>query len=162
MDDQSESAVLSARPWRVLVLSGPNLNLLGAREPEIYGTTTLEQIHGSLADLGRTLLTSVECRQSNHEGELVTWIQEARGGFDGLLVNPAAYGHTSVALRDALSAVGLPCVEVHLSLPENRESFRHVSLVTGACVGRVAGFGPTSYLLGLRGLIDYLRTRRAG
>ena len=97
--------------------------------------------------------------QSNHEGELVSWIQSARGAFDGIVMNPAAYGHTSVALRDALAAVALPTVEVHLTIPENRERFRHRSLIAGVCIGRVSGFGATSYLLGLRGLIDYLRAR---
>lgn len=159
VDDQTDSAVMSARPYRALVLSGPNLNLLGTREPNVYGSTALETIHEQLVDLGRSLATFVECRQSNHEGELVTWIQEARGKLDGIVLNPAAYGHTSVALRDAIAAVAIPTVEVHLTIPENRERFRHRSLVAGVCIGRVSGFGATSYLLGLRGLIDYLRSR---
>ncbi|MCC7534799.1 MAG: type II 3-dehydroquinate dehydratase [Deltaproteobacteria bacterium] len=150
---------MSARPYRALLLSGPNLNLLGTREPDVYGTTTLDEIHAQATELGRSLATFVECRQSNHEGELVGWIQDARGKFDGIVLNPAAYGHTSVALRDAIAAVAVPTVEVHLTIPENRDRFRHRSLVAGVCIGRVSGFGANSYLLGLRGLIDYLRAR---
>jgi 3-dehydroquinate dehydratase-2 len=135
-----------------LVLHGPNLNLLGEREPEIYGRVTLAEIDGELADRARRADATVETFQSNHEGELVTRIQAARGRFDAIVINPAALTHTSVALRDALSGVGLPAVEVHLSNLSRRavsEPFRAVSLTAGACVGTVAGFGAESYYLGL-------------
>ena len=142
---------------RILVLSGPNLNLLGKREPEVYGTATLSSIEARLAELGSELGVSLECRQSNHEGVLVDWIQEARTQFEGIVLNAAAYTHTSVALRDAISASETPCVEVHLSNVHARESFRHSSLIAPVCLGLVSGFGGESYALGLRGLIDYLR-----
>lgn len=143
---------------RVLCLSGPNLQLLGTREPEVYGTTTLADIHAMLDVNAREWMARVDCRQTNHEGELLDWIGEARGKFEGLLVNPGAYTHTSVALLDAIRAVGLPCVEVHLSNPDAREPFRRRSFVARVAVGRVAGFGALSYVLGLRGLLDHLRT----
>lgn len=141
---------------RILVLHGPNLNLLGEREPETYGRDTLEQIDARLVALGQELHATVECRQSNDEGELVTWVQQARDAFDGLVMNPAAYTHTSVALRDALAAVELPCVEVHLSNVHGREPFRQKSLTAPVCIGVVTGFGSNGYALGLRALIDYL------
>lgn len=142
---------------RILVLHGPNLNLLGQREPEVYGTVTLEQIDRRLAALGTELDAGVDCRQSNHEGQLVDWLQE--DGFDGVLMNPAAYTHTSLALRDVVSAIDAPCVEVHLSNVHARERFRQRSMTAPACVGVIAGFGADSYTLGLRALIDYLRAR---
>ena len=142
---------------RVLALHGPNLNLLGLREPEIYGTTDLETIEAELTSLGFDLGALIDSRQSNHEGQLVDWLHEAVEHFDGVLLNAAAYTHTSVALRDAVKAMGRPCVEVHLSNTAAREAFRHDSLIAPVCVAVVAGFGPNSYLLGLRGLIDYLR-----
>ncbi len=143
---------------RVLVLHGPNLNLLGTREPSLYGTADLKAINASLAALAAERGAAVDCRQSNLEGELVTWIQEARKGFDGILINPAAYTHTSVAIRDAIAAVAVPTVEVHLSNIHQREAFRHHSYVAGVAVGQIAGFGATSYLLGLQGLLDHLGT----
>lgn len=143
-------------PPRVLVLHGPNLNLLGTREPDVYGRQTLEDIDRELATLASEVGVTVESRQSNDEGELVTWIQQARGSFDGIVINPAAYTHTSVALRDAIAATGLPCVEVHLSNVHAREAFRRESLTAPVCVGAIAGFGSTSYALGLRALMDYL------
>jgi len=142
---------------RILVLHGPNLNLLGQREPEIYGTTDLETIDAELHELALELGALVDARQSNHEGQLVDWLQEARSDFQGVLLNAAGYTHTSVAIRDAISACETPCVEVHLSNIHARESFRHTSMIGGVCVGAVQGFGPRSYALGLRGLLDYLR-----
>lgn len=142
---------------KVLVLSGPNLHRLGKRQPEIYGHLTLAQIHERLAAEARQLGATVECRQSNHEGELVEWIGSAGDqGFSGIVINPGAYTHTSYALYDALLAAGVPAVEVHLSNPEAREPFRRRSRTAPACIGKVAGFGDLSYLLGLRGLLARL------
>jgi 3-dehydroquinate dehydratase-2 len=142
---------------RVLVLHGPNLNLLGTREPSLYGMADLAAINSSLRRLATQEGIGISCRQSNLEGELVTWIQEARGRFDGILINPAAYTHTSVAIRDAIVAVEIPTVEVHLSNIHQREEFRHHSYTAGVAVGQIAGFGPDSYLLGLRGLLNHLK-----
>lgn len=144
---------------RVLVLSGPNLQLLGTREPELYGTETLADIHARLEGRARELGVRVTARQSNHEGELCDWIGAARGAFDGLLLNAAAYTHTSIALLDALKAVALPCVEVHLSNPEAREAFRHRSTIAPACIAKVSGFGGDSYVLALEGLVRWLAQR---
>jgi 3-dehydroquinate dehydratase-2 len=146
---------------RVLVLHGPNLNLLGTREQSIYGTTTLDAIDASLASLAEELGIVVDIRQSNIEGELVTWIQEARSGYDGIIINPAAYTHTSIAIRDALTAVDLPTVEVHLSNIHRREQFRHQSFVSGVALAQLSGFGPVGYQLALRGLYDHLTSRDA-
>ena len=142
---------------KVLVLSGPNLQLLGTREPEIYGRETLAQIHKRIIARGKELGTSVTCKQSNHEGELLDLIGAARGKYDGLLLNAGALTHTSLALFDALKAVALPCVEVHLSNPEAREAYRHKSMVAPACIAKVSGFGADSYLLALDGLVRKLR-----
>lgn len=142
-----------------MVLSGPNLQLLGTREPEIYGTTTLADLHARLVARGAELGARVTTRQSNHEGTLCDWIGESRGEFDGLLLNAGAYTHTSIALLDALKAVALPCVEVHVSNPEAREPFRHTSRIAAACVAKVSGFGPESYVLALEGLIGWLARR---
>jgi len=142
---------------KILVLHGPNLNLLGTREPAIYGAITLEELDGSLIKLGRELGVSIESRQSNVEGELVNWIQEAKQRFDGLVFNPAAYTHTSIALRDAIVGVGIPMVEVHLSNIHRRESFRRRSYLASVALGQISGFGPQSYLLGLRALVDALQ-----
>ncbi len=143
---------------RVLVLHGPNLNLLGSREQSVYGTMSLDTINGTLRKLGDELGVELDIRQSNHEGELVTWIQQARGEYHGIIINPAAYTHTSVAIRDALSAVELPTVEVHLSNIYRREEFRRHSYVSDVALGQIAGFGPAGYQLALRGLYDQLRT----
>lgn len=141
----------------ILVLSGPNLHRLGKRQPEIYGHQTLEQIHQKIAAEAAELGARVECRQSNHEGELVDWVGAAQEqGFAGIVINPGAYTHTSYALYDALLAAGVPSVEVHLSNPEAREEFRRHSRTAPACIGKVAGFGDGSYLLGLRGLLAKL------
>ncbi len=137
----------------VLVLHGPNLNLLGTRQPEIYGTLTLAGLDALIRERALKLGVEVEIRQSNHEGQLVTWIQEARGAFHAILFNAAAYTHTSVALRDAILAVGLPVVEVHLSNIHAREEFRHRSLMAGVCRGQISGFGAQSYLLGLEACV---------
>lgn len=142
---------------RIGVLHGPNLNLLGVREPETYGREGLEAIDQRLVALGEELEAEVTTFQSNVEGDLVDWIQEARSRFDGLLVNAAAYTHTSVAIRDALQAVKLPFVEVHLTNTFAREPFRHHSYLTDLAVALVAGFGGDSYVLGLRGLVAFLR-----
>jgi 3-dehydroquinate dehydratase-2 len=146
-------------PLRVLVIHGPNLNLLGTREPEVYGTTTLEEINAELAGVAKEQGAEIEFFQSNHEGALIDRIQEARSWADGLVINPGGLTHTSVSLRDALTATGLPVVEVHLSNVHAREEFRRNSLVSGIAVGVVAGFGPTSYWLGLQALLDHLEER---
>ncbi len=152
-----------AVPTRILVLSGPNLDRLGRREPEIYGSVTLAEIHQRLAELANTLEAEVVCRQSNHEGLLIDWINAAGDeGFDGILLNPGALTHTSIALYDSLKCAGLPAVEVHLSNPDAREAFRRRSRVAPACVGRVAGFGAESYLLALRGLVSTVLAAKGG
>jgi 3-dehydroquinate dehydratase-2 len=146
---------------KVLVLHGPNLNLLGSRQPEIYGSTTLAQIDHLLQVRGGELGVEVTATQSNSEGTLVDAIQEAREGVAGILINPGGYSHTSVAIRDALLAVGVPAVEVHLSNPSAREEFRHVDLVAGACLGVVAGFGARGYVVALEQLVATLRASQA-
>ncbi len=142
---------------RILVLHGPNLNLLGLREPAIYGRTDLPTIEAELQALGFDLGALIDSRQSNHEGQLIDWLHEARVEADGVLINAGAYTHTSIALRDAIVACEQPCVEVHLSNTHAREAFRRRSRIAPVCIGVVQGFGPMSYELGLRGLIDYLR-----
>lgn len=146
---------------RVLVLHGPNLNLLGAREEAWYGSTSLEAINAAIAKLAQQEGVRVEFRQSNLEGELVTWIQEARERFDAIVINPAGYTHTSVAIRDAIAAVAMPTIEVHLTNIYRREEFRHHSYVAGVALGQISGFGPNGYLLGLRAAIDHLRARQS-
>ena len=141
---------------RVLVLHGPNLNLLGKRQPEIYGRLTLDQIDKKIQTVAEELDVQVEIRQSNHEGELVTWIQESPKEFDALVINAAAYTHSSVALRDALLAAGIPAIEVHLSNIYQREEFRRKSLIADAVVGQIIGFGVQSYLLALRAVVECL------
>ena len=145
---------------RIQVLHGPNLNLLGLREPGIYGTVTLAEIDRRLEAQASRTDAELRFLQSNHEGVLVDAIQAAHGWADGLLINAAAYTHTSVALRDALKAVGIPAVEVHLSNIYAREEFRHHSWIAPLCVGQVCGFGWRSYLLGLQALLDYLVDQR--
>jgi 3-dehydroquinate dehydratase-2 len=148
---------------RILCISGPNLHLLGTREPTIYGRETLAEIHARLERRAEALGASLEARQTNHEGTIVDWITETpRTGVAGLLLNPGAYTHTSIAIYDALRAVELPCVEVHLSNPDAREAFRRRSRIAPACVGRVAGFGADSYELALEGLVRRLRGTVAG
>jgi len=137
---------------RVLVLHGPNLNLLGTREPEVYGTLTLDDIDARIRDRAKELGVEVETAQSNGEGELIDLIQGARGEFDAIVINPGGYSHTSVAIRDAIAGIGLPAIEVHLSNPSAREDFRKVDIVAGACRGVVAGFGWRSYVMALEAL----------
>lgn len=138
---------------RIAVIHGPNLNLLGKREPAIYGHTTLDQLNSNLTEVGKALDASLTFFQSNHEGQLVDHIQSLSGNTDGILINAAAYTHTSVALRDALAAVGIPYVEVHLSNVHAREPFRHTSLLADKALGVICGFGPHSYSLGLHALL---------
>lgn len=139
---------------KILFLNGPNLNLLGQREPGIYGSATLGDIESQVRARARQLGVEIDFRQSNVEGELVSWIQEARGNFQVLVINAAAYTHTSVALRDAISAVGIPAIEIHLSNVHAREEFRHKSLIAPVCKGIIAGFGTNSYLLALEAAVN--------
>ena len=145
---------------RILVLHGPNLNLLGTREQSIYGTESLDSIDAAVGKLAEELGVEVDIRQSNSEGELVGWIQDSKTGYQGIIINPAAYTHTSIAIRDALAAVGLPTVEVHLSNIHQREPFRHHSHIAGVALGQISGLGPAGYLLALRGLNDHLSTQK--
>lgn len=143
------------------MLSGPNLDRLGTREPAIYGTATLADVHRAVEEAAAAEGVEVECRQSNHEGDLVTFIGRARDdGFAGVVLNAGAYTHTSIAILDAIKASMVPCVEVHLSNPDAREPFRRRSRIAPACLAKVSGFGPTSYVLGLVGLVGHLRPPR--
>lgn|SRR5574341_144848 len=141
---------------KILVLHGPNLNLLGAREPEVYGSMTLDEINTKLIELGKSLEAEVKCRQSNHEGALIDALHDARTWADGVVFNPGGYTHTSVALRDAITAIRIPVIEVHLSNVYAREEFRYKSLISAVCKGKVVGLGWRSYTLGLRALIEMI------
>jgi len=141
---------------KILVLHGPNLNLLGTREPEVYGSMTLDEINSRAVEKGRELGMEVTCQQSNHEGALIDALQQAREWADGIIFNPGGYTHTSVALRDAIAAIGVPVVEVHLSNVYAREDFRQRSLLSPVCKGKITGFGWHSYILGLYALKSVL------
>lgn len=143
----------------ILVLHGPNLNLLGLREPQVYGSMTLDGINRLLEEEAQALQAKLSIVQSNHEGVLVDTIQNAFGQHQGILINPGAYTHTSVAIRDAIAAVNLPTVEVHLSNIYRREEFRHHSYIAPLAIGQISGFGAESYRLGLQGLVNHLRLK---
>ena len=138
---------------KILFLNGPNLNLLGTREPEIYGRLTLAAIETKVRERAAELKVEIDFHQSNLEGELVGWIQQSKGKFDAIVINAAAYTHTSVALRDAISAMGVPTIEIHLSNVHAREEFRHKSLIAPVCRGQICGFGAKSYILGLEAAV---------
>lgn len=146
---------------KVLFLNGPNLNLLGQREPEVYGRATLSDIEAKVRERAKSLGVEVDFRQSNLEGELVDWIQQAKGQFDVIVLNAAAYTHTSVALRDAIAAVGIPTIEIHLSNIHAREKFRKKSLIAPVCRGQITGFGQKSYLLALEASVDVTVFKKA-
>lgn len=145
----------------LLLLHGPNLNLLGEREPTVYGTSTLDDINAYIRTVALERGIDIDIRQSNSEGELVTWIQESRHRYHALIINPAGYTHTSVALRDAIVAAGIPTFEVHLSNIYKREDFRHHSFIAPVAIGQIAGFGPVGYRLAIEGAVEYLDGRKA-
>ncbi len=142
---------------KILVINGPNLNLLGRREPDIYGRNTIGEINEMLDKEASGLGIEIKCTQSNSEGEIVNLIQEAMDNYDGIIINPAAYTHTSIAVRDAIASTGIPTVEVHLSNIFKREDFRQKSFISAVAVGVISGFGADSYIIGLRGLMNYLK-----
>lgn len=141
---------------KILLINGPNLNLLGTREPEKYGNTTLNDIECHLKEVAKSKSVILECTQSNIEGEIINKIQEAKNIFDGIILNAGGYTHTSVAIRDAISSVQIPVVEIHLTNIHAREEFRHTSLIAPVCIGQIAGFGAYSYDLGLQAILNYL------
>lgn len=143
----------------IMVLHGPNLNLLGQREPDLYGKVGLEEINLALRELAAQHDSKVRTVQSNHEGTLIDALHEAQGWVDGILINPGAFTHTSYALRDALAAIGIPCVEVHLSNIYARETFRHKSVIAPVCLGQISGFGWRSYTLGFVALLEFINEK---
>ncbi len=145
---------------KILLLNGPNLNLLGQREPGVYGRATLAQIEAKVRKRAKVLGADIDFRQSNLEGQLVEWIQQAQGKFDVIVLNAAAYTHTSIALRDAIAAVGVPTIEIHLSNVHAREKFRHKSLIAPVCCGQIAGFGENSYLLALDASVNVIESKK--
>lgn len=142
---------------KILCLNGPNLNLLGTREPDKYGVYTLSDIEKEVSQKAKELNIEIDFYQNNIEGELVNKIQAAKGIYDGIIINPAAYTHTSIAIRDAFLAVQIPAVEIHLSNIHKREEFRHKSFIAPVCIGQICGFGKNSYILGLYAIVDYLK-----
>jgi 3-dehydroquinate dehydratase-2 len=142
---------------KILVLHGPNLNMLGAREPEVYGSLTLSDINTTLMELGKEFGADLKCLQSNHEGDLIDALQDSKAWADGVIFNPGGYTHTSVALRDAIAAIGIPVIEVHLSNVYAREEFRHHSMISAVCKGKIVGLGWRSYTLALRALAELLQ-----
>jgi 3-dehydroquinate dehydratase-2 len=150
---QTSDGCLGSPAMKILFLNGPNLNLLGQREPEVYGRTTLNDIEAKVRDRAAKLGAEIDFRQSNLEGELVAWIQQSKGNFDVIVLNAAAYTHTSIALRDAISAVGVPTIEIHLSNVHAREEFRHKSLIAPVCKGQISGFGANSYVLAVEAAV---------
>jgi len=147
---------------KLLFLNGPNLNLLGLREPQVYGRITLAEIESKVRKRAGELGAMIDFRQTNVEGELVNWIQGARGDFDAIVLNAAAYTHTSVALRDAIAAVGIPSIEIHLSNTQARESFRHHSFISSVCCGQIAGFGAASYVLAVDAAVTVVESAKSG
>jgi len=155
MASTSHHGLISLRgQMKILFLNGPNLNLLGLRQPEVYGSTTLGEIEAKVRDHALKMGAEVEFRQSNQEGELVTWLQQAKGRFEAIVINAAAYTHTSIALRDAIASIDVPTIEIHLSNVYAREEFRHQSLIAPVCRGQITGFGSYSYLLGLSAAVN--------
>ena len=147
---------------KILILHGPNLNLLGTREPEVYGSLTLDDINNKLFELGNGFGAEIKCIHSNHEGALIDALQDARTWANGVVFNPGGYTHTSIALRDAISAIQIPVIEVHLSNVYAREEFRHVSMISAVCRGKIVGLGWRSYTLGLQALAELLTDKAAG
>jgi 3-dehydroquinate dehydratase-2 len=146
---------------KILFLNGPNLNLLGQREPQVYGKTTLADIEAMVRKQATARGATVDFRQTNLEGELVSWVQGAKGDFEVIVLNAAAYTHTSIALRDAIAATGVPTIEIHLSNIHAREEFRHKSLIAGVCKGQIAGFGANSYILGLDAAVNIIEASKS-
>jgi len=144
---------------KILLINGANLNMLGIREPEKYGVKSLQEIEAEVVNKGKIIGVEVDTYQSNIEGEIVEKIQQARGIYDGILINAGGYTHTSVVIRDAIGAVNIPTIEIHMTNIHAREEFRHISLLSGVCQGIVAGFGNQSYILGLEGLVNFLKNK---
>ena len=145
---------------KILVINGVNMNMLGVREPDVYGSKTLKDVEKELHDFSKQINVEIETYQSNIEGEIVEKIQSSLNTFDGIVINPAAYTHTSIAIRDAISAVNIPTVEIHMTNINSREDFRQKSLIVPVCIAQISGFGTESYKLGLQGLVSYLKSKK--